>query len=197
VDKKKQSDSLKDYILHLNNWIPKNILNKTIIELSEDKTWKQHNFTNSQTLENIALNGDKELNVSNGNNLTHLQDLHDLTWKALEKYILIDKLGRETFNAWKGFSQIRFNRYNKNQIMSKHCDHIVSLFTGDIRGIPVLSIVAVLNDNYKGGEFIMFDDYEIKFKAGDLIIFPSIFLYPHLVKPVTKGTRYSFVSWCY
>jgi predicted 2-oxoglutarate/Fe(II)-dependent dioxygenase YbiX len=43
----------------------------------------------------------------------------------------------------------------------------------------------------------MFDDYEIKFKAGDLIIFPSIFLYPHLVKPVKKGTRYSFVSWCY
>ena len=54
--KKKQSDSLKNYILHLDNWIPKNILDKTIVELSEDKNWKQHNFTNSQTLENIALN---------------------------------------------------------------------------------------------------------------------------------------------
>ena len=159
--KKKQSDSLKNYILHLDNWIPKNILDKTIVELSEDKNWKQHNFTNSQTLKNIALNGDKELNVSNGLKLTHLQDLHDLTWKALEKYILLDKISGETFNAWKGFSQIRFNRYNNNQIMSKHCDLIVSLFTGDIRGIPVLSIVAVLNDNYEGGEFIMFDDYEI------------------------------------
>jgi len=81
--------------------------------------------------------------------------------------------------------------------MSKHCDHIHSLFTGNIRGIPILSIVGVLNDDYKGGEFIMFDNYEIKFKAGDLIIFPSIFLYPHLVKPVKKGIRYSFVSWCY
>ena len=54
-----------------------------------------------------------------------------------------------------------------------------------------------LNDDYEGGEFIMFDNYEIKFKAGDLIIFPSVFLYPHLVKPVKKGIRYSFVSWCY
>ena len=81
--------------------------------------------------------------------------------------------------------------------MSKHQDHITSLFTGDIRGIPILSIVAVLNENYTGGEFIMFDDYEIKFKAGDLIIFPSIFLYPHKVKPVKKGIRYSFVSWCF
>ena len=43
----------------------------------------------------------------------------------------------------------------------------------------------------------MFDDYEIKFKAGDLIIFPSVFLYPHLVKSVKKGTRYSFVSWAW
>ena len=57
--------------------------------------------------------------------------------------------------------------------------------------------VSLLNDNYQGGEFIMFDDYEIKFKAGDLLIFPSVFLYPHLVKPVTKGIRYAFVSWCY
>jgi predicted 2-oxoglutarate/Fe(II)-dependent dioxygenase YbiX len=47
-------------------------------------------------------------------------------------------------------------------------------------------LLGVLNDDYEGGEFIMFDDYEIKFKAGDLIIFPSIFLYPHLVKPVKK-----------
>ena len=57
--------------------------------------------------------------------------------------------------------------------------------------------IIFLNDDYEGGEFIMFDDYEIKFKAGDIILFPSTFLYPHLVKPVKKGIRYAFVSWCY
>ena len=91
--------------------------------------------------------------------------------------------------------QVRFNKYGKDQIMSKHCDHIHSLF--DLvkhRGIPVLSIVGVLNDDYKGGEFIMFDDYEIKFKSGDLVIFPSVFLYPHLVKPVKKGIRYLYLG---
>ena len=144
-----------------------------------------------------SKNGDKELDICYGNNLTYLKELHDLTWKALEKYIVIDKIGGDEFNGWQGFSGIRFNRYNKEQIMSKHCDHIFTLFTGKQRGIPILSIVGVLNDDYKGGEFIMFDDYEIKFKAGDLIIFPSLFLYPHLVRPVKEGTRYSFVSWCY
>jgi len=190
-------NNLKDYILHLDKWIPKNIIDQSIKELSDNNTWQRHVYTNPKTFEAKSKNADKELDVCNGSNLTYLKELHELTWKALEKYIVIEKLGGEAFDGWKGFSQIRFNRYNKNQIMSKHCDHITSLFTGDIRGIPILSIVGVLNEDYQGGEFIMFDDYEIKFKAGDLIVFPSIFLYPHLVKPVKQGTRYSFVSWCY
>ena len=190
-------ESLKDYILHLDKWIPQNIIDKSIKELSDSNTWKKHRYTHSITFTEMNKNKDKELDICYGINLTYLKDLHELTWKALEKYIVIEKLGGEAFNGWKGFSPIRFNRYNKDQIMDKHCDHIQSLFTGERRGIPVLSIVAVLNDDYEGGEFIMFDDYEIKFKPGDLIVFPSVFLYPHLVKPVKKGVRYSFVSWCY
>jgi len=189
--------NLKDYILHLDHWISKDICQKSIEQLSDNNTWERHTYSNSKTFEAKSKNEDKELDVCYGTNLTYLKDLHELTWKALEKYIVIEKLGGDTFKGWKGFSPIRFNRYKKGQIMSKHQDHIQSLFTGERRGIPILSIVAVLNDDYEGGEFIMFDDYEIKFKPGDLIIFPSVFLYPHLVKPVKKGVRYSFVSWCY
>lgn len=79
--------------------------------------------------------------------------------------------------------------------MSKHCDHIHDVFDGERKGIPIISILGVLNDNYKGGEFIMFDDYNIKLKTGDLLLFPSVFLYPHKVEPVLEGERYSFVSW--
>ena len=32
-------------------------------------------------------------------------------------------------------------------------------------------------------------------KANRMIIWPSNFLYPHSVKPVTEGIRYSVVSW--
>jgi hypothetical protein len=75
--------------------------------------------------------GIKNLMFVMENNLIYIKELHNLVWKGLEKYIVIDKIGGETFNGWSGFSLIRFNRYNKNQIMSKHCDHIKSLFTGD------------------------------------------------------------------
>ena len=189
--------NLKDYILHLDNWISKDILEITLKELSENKKWEQHKWTDSLSYDSQSLYKDKELDVLFSHTLTYNRELHELVWKALEKYIVIDKISGDYFPGWKGFNNLRFNRYNKNQIMSKHCDHIISIFEGAKRGIPILSIVCVLNDDYQGGEFIMFDNYEIKFKAGDVIIFPSVFLYPHLVKPVKKGTRYSFVSWAW
>ena len=85
-------NNLKDYILLLENWIPKYILNKTLKELPKNKFWKQHTYTDSRTLKFEQKNGDKELDICFGENLTYKQKLHDLTWKALEKYIFVDKI---------------------------------------------------------------------------------------------------------
>lgn len=54
----------------------------------------------------------------------------------------------------------------------------------------------ILNDDFEGGEFAFFNK-ELKYKLskGDAIMFPSNFMYPHEVMPVTKGTRYSIVTW--
>ena len=79
--------------------------------------------------------------------------------------------------------------------MENHHDHIQHMFDGKRKGAPVLSIIGILNDDYEGGELIMFEDKKINTKKGDLIIFPSNFLYPHEITPVTKGVRYSYVSW--
>ena len=101
------------------------------------------------------------------------------------------------YNSWEGFNVLKFNRYHKNQLMKEHCDHIHSMFQGKVRGIPILSVIGALNNNYEGGEFVMFQDKEYKIKAGEILIFPSIFLYPHKVMPVTKGTRYTYITWVY
>tara|TARA_R100000329_G_scaffold113215_1_gene92909 strand:- start:600 stop:1136 length:537 start_codon:yes stop_codon:yes gene_type:complete len=94
------------------------------------------------------------------------------------------------------FSQMRFNIYEKGLTMREHVDHIYSIFDGKEKGIPVLSFVGMLNDDYEGGEFIM-NGEKLTLKAGDLLVFPSNFLFPHVVHPVTKGTRYSLVAWGY
>jgi predicted 2-oxoglutarate/Fe(II)-dependent dioxygenase YbiX len=59
-----------------------------------------------------------------------------------------------------------------------------------------VSCSLMLNDDYEGGTFAFFDG-ELKYdlKKGDALIFPSNYLYPHEVMPITKGTRYSIVTW--
>jgi PKHD-type hydroxylase len=65
-----------------------------------------------------------------------------------------------------------------------------------------LSMSILLNDDYEGGdfEFAMLDPVGKKVtktpdfnKLGSIIVFPSFMM--HRVKPVTKGVRYSLVSW--
>ena len=57
-----------------------------------------------------------------------------------------------------------------------------------------------LNDDYEGGDLIFTGqkNEEIKrLKLGkrSVVFFPSNFMYPHRIEPITKGTRYSIVAW--
>ena len=97
-------------------------------------------------------------------------------------------------------SSPRFNRYVKGEFMEKHYDHIYSCFDGNLKGIPVLSIIGVLNEEYEGGDLVFYldgEEYIPKLKTGDTIVFPSAFPWAHEVKPVTSGTRYTWVSWAW
>jgi predicted 2-oxoglutarate/Fe(II)-dependent dioxygenase YbiX len=71
------------------------------------------------------------------------------------------------------------------------------LFGKGNKSIPSVSVVGLLNDTFGGGEFIMFKDTDMKLKKGDILVFPSNYLYPHRVEKVTKGVRNSFVTWAF
>jgi len=102
-----------------------------------------------------------------------------------------------TMQIMNKFSAIRFNRYSPGQIMRRHHDHIHSIFSGDEKGIPVLSFILNLNDDYEGADLVFWDDYVVPLGKGDIIMFPSLFLFPHMVTEATKGKRYSAVSWAW
>ena len=93
------------------------------------------------------------------------------------------------------FTGIRFNRYSVGQIMLQHMDHIHSIFDGNEKGIPVLSFILNHNDNYEGADLFFWENHIVKLGRGDIIMFTSLFLFPHGVTEATKGTRYSAVSW--
>ena len=87
----------------------------------------------------------------------------------------------------------RLNKYSEGGFMSRHVDNIHHSH-GQEYGYPQVSALLFLNDNYKGGEFIV-SDAEYNPKQGSAIIFPSNFMFHHEVKIIKKGTRYSIVTW--
>jgi hypothetical protein len=92
----------------------------------------------------------------------------------------------------------RVNKYSTNTMMRVHSDLIKVIFDGNEKGIPTLSILTEISghQNYEGGMFVICGK-EIKLEKGQCIIFPSTFMYPHGVNLVTKGTRYSCITWAY
>ena len=173
--------------------IPKDLCDITVALLKDSKVvWEQHTFYNNQTGGSDAISGKNELDISYETTAAN-EALMNIIWGCIGSYI--EELKFEWFDGWAGFSAIRFNKYSESRLMAKHCDHIHSMFDGERKGVPILSIVGVLNEDYEGGEFVMFDDTTIELPKGSLLIFPSNFLYPHKVLPVTKGTRHTFVSW--
>ena len=94
----------------------------------------------------------------------------------------------------------RYNRYLKGERMHRHVDHIYSCFDGVEKGIPIISLIGFLNDDYEGGELVFTLDtekYVMKPKRGDIVVFPSAFPWEHEVLPVVSGERYTWVSWCW
>ena len=105
---------------------------------------------------------------------------------------------------------MQITRYEKGGFYTNHKDGMAdSLSAYDIPKNPFLhgkvrkiSMSIILNDNFEGGDFefitpstgtkeISVDT--IKPKVGQIIFFLSGV--EHRVAPVTKGTRYSLVSW--
>ena len=93
------------------------------------------------------------------------------------------------------FCPLRFNRYAPGQIMRQHHDHIHSIFDGKLKGIPVLTFILNFNDDYEGADLFFWEDTVVKLGKGDIIMFPSNWLFPHGVTEATKGKRYSGSVW--
>ena len=183
--------NLQYYVKHFENRMDENLCDTLVREMNEIQ-FEQHKFHNVTTDEHHTRSGSKELSVS-WDDCPSRSILSEKIWYIIKDYLTY--VNMPWFTRWSGYTLPRFNKYDEDKKMALHCDHIHSMFDGKKKGIPILSVLGVLNDDYEGGEFIMFDDTEIKFDRGDVLVFPSLFLYPHKVEPVKSGTRYSYISW--
>ena len=110
-------------------------------------------------------------------------DCYNLQKNAVDDYC--QNQGISELRYWESFN---FVKYNQGQHFQYHNDHGFSYNC-------TVSLVAYLNDDYEGGG-LHFAKQDILYtpKAGDLVVFPSNYMYPHRAMPVEKGTKYSLVT---
>ena len=191
----KQSSELSDFIF-IEKSIPDPICDYVLKEL-ESNHWEKHQWGSIYGDAVEATEAPKEPDITYSKPLDSILNSFVLQTgnKYQKKYS--DESHYNTSSFIFSFSEIRFNRYHIDQKMEMHFDHIKSLFNGYNPGIPVLSFIGALNDNYEGGELVFWKDYSIKLKKGEVICFPSNFLYQHRVNPILSGVRDTFVCWAW
>lgn len=186
--------NIKDYVKVYNNVLSHDFC-KTVVNNLSNCNWQEHTF-HCPKLNEFTKNKN-ELSVSY-DNIQEKIIIEEKIWHTLKKYVSEDFAEFSSWwGGWNGYSSVRFNRYDTSTEMKLHCDHIHTLFDGTRKGIPTLSIVGLLNNDYEGGEFIMWEEETINLTTGSIMIFPSNFMFPHCVTTVTKGIRHSFVSWAW
>lgn len=90
-------------------------------------------------------------------------------------------------------SPFRYNEYKVGRGYKYHVDR--SNKAPHLKDREI-SVVFGLNNDYEGGDLVFTrQDVHTKLELGDAVVFPSNYTHPHEVRPVTKGTRKTIVTW--
>jgi hypothetical protein len=125
--------------------------------------------------------------------------ISNVHWFNLLQFYFDRNLKQYKFDAnildydYKNIIDVEILKYENTGFYTWHVDHFAE--------IPrTMSCILLLNNDYEGGNLCFrnpdgSEEWEVEVKPNRMIIWPSNFLYPHTVKPVTKGKRYSVVAW--
>ena len=148
----------------------------------------------NQWIEGDIFKGDKEGTRKSDIVWTTDQLVYDLIWPFMV----------EANNSFTKFDidraeSLQITRYREDEYYGYHIDGSgVSYYDMPDKEFyhnktRKLSMSLILNDDFEGGDLQFFDDEPIQSKKGKMIFFPSYLT--HQVTPVTKGVRYSLVTW--
>jgi predicted 2-oxoglutarate/Fe(II)-dependent dioxygenase YbiX len=179
---------LKDYIVVMNNIMPPPLADTILSEYKESSDWIEATVRNGV---NLNIRNCKTIGVSFSNIIDKNKeirqkidhDLYTIASQALKEYsnrFLLHSIEKDS-----GYDLLK---YEIGGFYTQHTDFILDR-------PRVVSCSFILNDDYEGGEFAFFDrELVYKLKKGSCIMFPSNFMYPHEIMPVTSGTRYSIIT---
>ena len=186
-------ERLTEYIVHRKAFVPKDLCDAILKEYKDTEEWIQTRVgMGDQGQEKPEIRGAKSIPMS----LPHVIEVNPTARLSLDANLL--EYVRAVMQDYRlmfpecviqedtGYELLR---YNVGEGYTQHTDN----FRDSGRSV---SCSICLNDDYEGGEFTFFNNaISIKQKAGDILLFPSSFQYPHQVNKVTSGTRYAIITW--
>jgi len=182
---------LIDYIRIYKNIVSPELCDKILAEYKKCEEWRNARVGGAGQIRKDIRNV-RDINISDpftiGVNSEVRQyidiELYKITVDLLEKYKKFAPHSIITSDS--GYTLLE---YETGCYYTQHTDH----FSTHPRTI---SCSLNLNDDYTGGEFTFFDGtVSYTLGKGDVIMFPSNFMYPHEIKSVSSGTRYSIITW--
>jgi hypothetical protein len=183
---------IKNFIKIYDEVLPWNILSNLIRFANNSNFEKGKVGSESETNFNIRRTFTLPLsNLSNSISNVHWFNLLNSYFnKNLKQY----KFDTNSLDyEYKNIFDIEILKYENTGFYTWHVDHFAD--------IPrTMSCILLLNNDYEGGNLCFRNpdgsgEWEVEVRPNRMIVWPSNFLYPHTVKPVTKGTRYSVVAW--
>lgn len=174
--------NIKDYILVIKDVVPTPLCDDIIKEYKNCNQWNKALTRGESTHRNCST---IPMSVQDDDYRRKLDfDVFNCTVKCIETYN--NKFEYSTVDEDTGYDLLR---YEEGGYYKQHVDSF-------LQEPRLISCSLALNDNFEGGEFGFFDN-ELKYKLnkGDAIMFPSNFMYPHQINTITKGTRYSIITW--
>jgi predicted 2-oxoglutarate/Fe(II)-dependent dioxygenase YbiX len=180
---------LKDYIAVVPNVVSSELCDAVLAEYKNCDDWINATVKNGENLNirNCQTIGMSFSNIIEKNKETRQkldQELFICAAKAIQNYKNVFPMCDIEQDS--GYDLLK---YKTGGFYSQHKDS----FKDRPRAV---SCSFALNDGYEGGEFAFFGrELVYNLKKGSCIMFPSNFMYPHEIMPVTSGTRYSIVTW--
>jgi predicted 2-oxoglutarate/Fe(II)-dependent dioxygenase YbiX len=188
--------SLQDFIFVVRDVVPAELRTKILQEYAKSDEWKSSVVGRNYDLVKEIRDVD-EIVVSQPTTI----EKNSVVRKTIDDELFVCAnavLTKYTAN-YKDFTKIHTEkdegytllRYQAAQFIAEHTD--AGAFTLFRRAV---SCSFAINDDYEGGEWSFFGGVHTqRLNAGDAILFPSNFLFPHSIRPVTSGVRYSVVTW--
>jgi predicted 2-oxoglutarate/Fe(II)-dependent dioxygenase YbiX len=184
--------ALETYIQVFEDVISNSVIDALFAEYQHSDDWSDTKVGTNNIVDKLIRSCDvvgmSQPTVINRQNSDRRQELDDAVFKSASQAIIAYNLRFPHCNI-SNDTGYEILRYKTGQFYTEHVDS----FTQQPRAV---SCSFMLNDDYEGGEFSFFND-QIRYKLpkGSCIMFPSTFMYPHQILPVTKGTRYSIITW--